>query len=92
MKIEVKNAKTYTQSHHDSNCFTATLVVDGKEVCKVSDEGRGGDIHYRVSDYMNVIKPIDDWCKENLPKVKIYNDVRFQDEPVTRRFFFIYPA
>jgi hypothetical protein len=81
MKIEVKNVKTNTMSHHDSNCFSATLVVDEKEVCEVSDDGNGGCIDYKVSDYMSVIKPIDDWCKENLPKVKIYNDVRFQSDP-----------
>ena len=44
MKIELKGIKGH--QGHDSFCFTATLMVDGKKRGQVSDDGNGGALFF----------------------------------------------
>ena len=42
MKLELKNIKHAEFASEETNCFEATLYVDGKRFALVSNEGRGG--------------------------------------------------
>ena len=50
-KIELKNIKYAEFSSEETNCYTATLYVNGKRFAIVSNEGRGG------SDMQDPISP-----------------------------------
>lgn len=55
MKIELKNVKHSKFASHETACFEATLVIDGKPLCIVSNQGHGG-----CDDYC-VLKPGDSY-------------------------------
>lgn len=46
MKFTIKNLKHSEWASEETNCFSATLYADGKPVCHVSNDGRGGSDHY----------------------------------------------
>jgi len=46
MEIELKNVKHTEWNSEETACFQATLYVDGKRVCVVSNQGRGGPDSY----------------------------------------------
>ena len=50
-KIELKNIRYAAFASHETNCYEATLYVDGKRFAKVSNMGHGGD------DIQEPIKP-----------------------------------
>lgn len=45
MKIEIKKIKHYEKLSEETNCFTASLYIDGKCVAEVKNTGRGGETY-----------------------------------------------
>lgn len=48
MKIELRNVKYAAFASTDSNCFEATVYVDGERAFTASDDGNGGCIDFRI--------------------------------------------
>ena len=64
MKIELKNIKHSEFASHETNCYQATIYIDGKKVGTVENDGHGGcdNVHpYQVA------QQIDAYAK-TLPK------------------------
>jgi len=64
MKIELKNIKHSEFASHETNCYQATIYIDGKRVGTVENDGQGGCDH--VHPYQ-VAQQIDQYAK-TLPK------------------------
>ena len=47
MKITLKNIKYAAFASQETSCFEATIYLDGKRLCIVSNEGRGGCDDYQ---------------------------------------------
>lgn len=65
MKLEIKNLKFAEFASEETNCFSATVYVDGVKATMVSNEGRGGpnrwDDHkvaHRISNYAATLPKI----------------------------------
>lgn len=54
MEITLKNVKHMPSMSEETECFTATVYVDGKKFCTVANEGHGGDTYSRDADYDKV--------------------------------------
>lgn len=68
MKFEIKNLKHAGFASQETHCFEATLYVDGKKFCQVTNDGHGGcDNYYPVTG---------DLMKQNelYPKIRAIND------------------
>lgn len=48
MKLELKNVKIHPDMSQETNCFSADLWVDGKNVGQVRNDGRGGSHRYDI--------------------------------------------
>lgn len=48
MNIELKAVKYFAAMSEETHCFTATIYVDGKRFCKVSNRGHGGCDDYEA--------------------------------------------
>lgn len=46
MKIELKNVKHSEFASHETNCFEASVYIDGKRIGTVSNDGQGGCNNY----------------------------------------------
>ena len=46
MKVEIKNVKYSQFASRETNCFEATVYIDGKRMGTVSNEGHGGPNDY----------------------------------------------
>lgn len=46
MKIELKNVKHCDFASHETNCFEASVYIDGKRAGNVSNDGNGGSHSY----------------------------------------------
>ena len=46
MKVEIKNVKHSQFASHETNCFEATVYIDGKRMGTVSNDGQGGPNDY----------------------------------------------
>ena len=67
MKIEIKNLKHSEFASHETNCFEASVYVDGKRIGVVSNDGQGGCNSY--SHPHSTWAPIEDYAK-TLPPIK----------------------
>jgi hypothetical protein len=72
MKIEIKNLKHSEFASHETNCFEASVYVDGKRIGVVSNDGQGGCNSY--SHPHNIWALIEDYAK-TLPPIK-YNLIK----------------
>jgi len=72
MKITLKNVKHMPSMSQETECFTATVYVDGKKFCTVENGGHGGDTHSRDADYDLVHELM---LKVNPNAVRSWNDV-----------------
>jgi hypothetical protein len=54
MNIELKNLKINTRLSEETNCFSATIYVDGKRVGEVVNRGQGGPNEYRLGSDMQL--------------------------------------
>ena len=65
MKIELKGIKHYPSMSEETNCYEASLYVDGVKIGTVSNRGTGG-----CDDFYGdraAFAAADEWCKTNLP-------------------------
>ena len=79
MKIELKNIKYAAFASHETNCYQATIYVDGKRAGTVDNEGYGGadNIHWDDSVFG---QSVEDWA-EAQPKIKTeYGDMSYSLE------------
>lgn len=75
MEITLKNFKYHPDMSDDSNCFTATLVIDGKAVGFCEDDGNGGEVCIqplggsieKAQANRRVIQAAEAWVRENIP-------------------------
>jgi hypothetical protein len=67
MKIELKNIKHSEFASHETNCYEATIYIDGKKAGVVSNDGHGGCDH--VTPWELAVE-IDAYAK-TLPKMSI---------------------
>lgn len=67
MEIELKNIRVYEGMSEETQCYQASLYVDGKKIGDVSNRGHGGcDEFHGDWDKRNAA---DRWLKENKPRV-----------------------
>lgn len=66
MKIELKSIKHSKFASEETECYTASLYVDGKKIGTVKNAGHGGCDEF-IGDQAKY-RETDDWCKANLPK------------------------
>lgn len=67
MKIELKSIVFSERLSEETNCFTANIYVDGKNVGYCKNNGCGGNTDYHFSDNELRVK-VEDYCK-TLPDV-----------------------
>ena len=66
MKIELKAIKHTAFSSEETNCYTASLYVDGRKIGTVGNDGRGGCDSFHGDCAAHAAA--DAWCRANLPK------------------------
>jgi hypothetical protein len=64
MKIEIRNVKHAKFASQETDCFEATVLIDGKVEGKVSNEGHGGcnfyyphDLGFKLEEYAKTLPP-----------------------------------
>jgi hypothetical protein len=55
MKIELKNVKHSDFASRETNCFEASVYIDGKRAGNVSNDGRGGPHSYDSREMVEVL-------------------------------------
>lgn len=70
MKIELKNIKHSEWASEETDCYQATLHVDGQKIGTVGNDGHGGCDYFHPNSAADraAFKAADEWCKANLPK------------------------
>ena len=65
MKIEIKNIKHYESMSEETNCFQATIYIDGKKAGTASNRGYGDpinivpyELHKSINDYAKSLPSI----------------------------------
>ena len=66
MKITLKNIKHADFASQETECYSASLYVDGKKIGDVSNDGCGGCDMFRGDN--EAYRAANEWCKANLPK------------------------
>lgn len=66
MKIELKNVKHFAAMSEETDCYNATLYINGAKAGVVSNRGHGGPDDFHGD--RELFAKADAWCKENLPK------------------------
>ena len=56
MKVTIKNLRHIKSRSEETHCFSATVYIDGKVLCEVDNDGRGGPDHF-----FDAPKSPDDW-------------------------------
>lgn len=66
MKIEIKNIKHYESMSEETNCFQATIYIDGKRAGEASNRGYGDpinitphELHKVINKYASTLPPLD---------------------------------
>jgi hypothetical protein len=65
MKIELKNVKHMESLSEETNCYSASLYVDGKKIGDVSNQGQGGPDMFHGD--REAYEKADAWIKANKP-------------------------
>lgn len=78
MKLELKGIKHSEFASEETNCYTATLYVDGKRFATVGNEGHGGcdfvrklDISMTGEQFRTKLAAVNKWLAENNPPVEL---------------------
>lgn len=65
MKIELKNIQHTQALSEETNCFSATVYIDGQKTCTVSNRGHGGchmwsdwAVRERINAYAQTLPPV----------------------------------
>lgn len=66
MKIELKSIQHSKFASEETNCYTASLYVDGTKIGTVKNAGQGGCDEF-IGDQAKY-READEWCKVNLAK------------------------
>ena len=66
MKIELKAIQYAAFSSEETNCYSASLYVDGRKIGTVGNDGRGGCDRFHGDRAAHTAA--DEWCRANLPK------------------------
>lgn len=69
MKITLKSIKYSAFASEETVCYQATLLIDGKKIGTVKNDGRGGPDYFWGDNHAWQIA--NEWCKANLPVDKI---------------------
>ena len=80
MNIELKNIKHSEFASHETDCFQASLWVDGKRFAFVWNDGQGGPNSYDREEgviYSDMVK-VENYCK-SLPKIEFMDSFIEQD-------------
>ena len=77
MKIEIKNVKFAEFASTDSNCFTATVYIDGKKAGEVHDDGNGGGMEYNPWSMAHILNE----HAKTLPKMKMEGYADLEMDP-----------
>ncbi|SFH27794.1 hypothetical protein SAMN04488020_10977 [Palleronia marisminoris] len=77
MKIELKSIKYAAFSSEETNCYSATLYINGKKIGTVGNDGHGGPDRFH-GDHA-AFAEADAWCKANLPRWQM-NDESFETD------------
>lgn len=74
MKITIANLKHSESLSEETNAYTATVLVDGVRAFHASNHGTGGpDLYHPIQGYTGPSESeINDWLKDNTPKIKTY--------------------
>jgi len=67
MKVELKNVKHMESLSRETNCFTASLYIDGEKAGTVENEGQGGNTSYSITDTLE--QAYENYAK-SLPSIK----------------------
>lgn len=65
MKLELKNIKFLASLSEETPAYTATLYVDGKKLCDVSNHGHGGCDEIHPHNAWDAYKRVDEWVAAN---------------------------
>lgn len=52
MRVELKNVKFYERLSEETNCFTATVYIDGKKAGECENRGTGGSTNVHFLDHV----------------------------------------
>ena len=76
MKLEMKAIKHSKFASQETYCYEGVVYIDGKKSIYVSNDGHGGSDRQYTEDRVphTIIREVDEWCKENLPKWKMSSD------------------
>ena len=69
MKVTLKNVKIHKDMSRETDCFSATIYLDGRLVGAVRNEGSGGPNFYDWNDH-DAGRRIAAWAKERDPSVQ----------------------
>jgi len=65
MKIEIKNVKHSEFASHETNCFEASVYIDGVRAGIVENDGQGGcnryhpyELEIKINDYAKTLPPV----------------------------------
>jgi len=65
MKIELKNVKHSEFASHETNCFEASVYIDGVRAGIVENDGQGGcnryhpyELEIKINDYAKTLPPV----------------------------------
>jgi len=67
MKIELKNIKHAAFASEETQCYSASLYVDGLKIGVVSNDGHGGPDRFYGD--MRAYVEANRWCQDNLPPI-----------------------
>lgn len=66
MKIELTAIRYAAFSSEETNCYAANLIIDGRKIGTVGNDGHGGCDHFHGDRAAFAVA--DAWCKANLPR------------------------
>lgn len=72
MEITLKNITVNERLSDETNCFSASLYVDGKKIGVVSNHGTGGPDNFDGD--WEAFNNAETWLKENKPAVTLFDD------------------
>jgi hypothetical protein len=73
MKIELKNIKHMESLSEETNCYSATLHVNGKKIGEVSNQGHGGPDNFYGD--RAAFDEAEAWLAANKPAVDLGDDM-----------------
>lgn len=74
MNIELKKLKIYPAMSEETTAFSATLFIDGKEICQCKNDGRGGQTDIQgYNDVREILEKANAFLKKQRKGEKTYD-------------------